>query len=1047
MAVTENGRFLASAGNDKIIKVWDMSTGMEFRTIYGSDGRVEQLAFSPDNVHLAGTSFNEELLIYNVLSGDLVQKKTSGSGRGLSFTDNGNGLVYINESSQISYLNIQSGETRTIVEDHYASSFVVDIKKELIYSLDHLGSLLKIDLKAGTIIETYKLFDTFNYPFSNSDITQDGHFIAFGFNDDKLRIFDTEQGRFVFESDKYKTKIVSIAFDRKKPVVYLSGAGSVYLYDFKKKKLLEETQIHEFGFATQSIAAHPDGEIVLFANHNRITLYDFKRKKVFRKLEKRVDRIYNMAYDPTGRYLVVATDQIKLQVWDLKLNKVVHTIEQAFFPCTISPDGKTVIAMAGQIQLGAFDIETGEKLRDYDTGYEFIQTLSISPDGKYLAGAGFQNKIKLWELETGKKQGTLSGHTAGIQTLDFHPTKPWIASGGLDETTRVWDYEKKQELKQFNDQAINTKSVRFSPDGKQLATGSWDHTIHLRNTENWETTRILKGHVNVVNSIDYSADGRMLISGGGNNSVAEADNSIICWDVESGEQICQFKDHSAEILKVICDKEKKQVYSASVDGAIKLSDFGSCELIATYHAIGDKEFMIYTPDNYYIASRSALRGVAFRLDGKLVPFEQFDIHLNRPDIVAKRIGKSSERLINAYHYLYKKRLRKLNLDEGSLKLDFKLPKLINETKYDLVTTEGVQKLWVKAWDDDYNITQINIYVNDVPIFGEEGYRLSEPVKSYRGEFEVPLINGVNKILISCRNSNGVESLYENIEIIRNGEPEKHDLYLVAIGVSDYKDDRFNLKYPTKDAKDMINKFMESRELYKSIHTKSLLNEEVTIENIIGLGDFFSGCSHEDMAIIFIAGHGVLNVDYDYFFGTYDMDFDQPESRGLPYDKISGLLNKIRAYQKLLIMDTCHSGELDKEEIETGPEVELEEGDVEFRGVASGVRKKEGIGFENSLKITEDLFSDIRKGSGATVVSSAGGAEFAMESDEWNNGLFTYAFLHGLTNNAANTNKDQYIQLSEIREYVNQTVTKLSGGKQIPSAREENISRDYIIFGK
>ena len=142
------------------------------------------------------------------------------------------------------------------------------------------------------------------------------------------------------------------------------------------------------------------------------------------------------------------------------------------------------------------------------------------------------------------------------------------------------------------------------------------------------------------------------------------------------------------------------------------------------------------------------------------------------------------------------------------------------------------------------------------------------------------------------------------------------------------------------------------------------------------------------------------------------------------------------------MDTCHSGELDKDEIEKGPNPEVEQGDVQFRSAGAGVRQKEGLGFDNLLKMTEDLFSDIRKGSGATVISSAGGAEYAMESDLWHNGLFTHVLIEGLSQ----TQKDS-IYLSEIRHYVNQEVNRISKGKQIPSAREENISRDYIIFGK
>lgn len=1041
MDVTPNGRFLASASNDKQIKIWDLSTGMEFRTISGTAGRVEQLAFSPDNVHLAGTSFNEELLVWNVISGEVIYSGKAGATRGLTFSKDGKRLYFVDENSNTAVFDMDTKGIKRLC-DIYSTEFVVDKTNQKLYILDHLGNIHKVDMNSGATDHTTQLFDSFTVPFSNSDITQDGRYIATGYADDKLRIYDTEKKEFHYESKAFDSKLVSLAFDHSKPIVYVSlHSGDIVLFNYKTKKEVERTNLRNSPFRTQCLSAHPDGEIVLFANNDLITLFDFNKRKVFKQLERRVNRIFNMAYDPMGRYLAVATDKAQLKLWDLRLNKVVDSIP-AFFPCEFTPDGKSIIAMTYQINLGLFDVESGKQVKTFNTDAELIQSVSVSPDGKKLAGAGYQNIVKVWDLETTDRIASMSGHMGGILSLDFHPEKPWVVSGSLDQTARVWDYSTKKELVKFEEQTVSVKSVKFSPDGTQLATAAWDKSIYLRKTGTWEIEHKLTGHVNIINTIDYSGDGTVLISGGGNNSVGDADNSVICWDTKTGDNLCQFKDHRGEILKVISDPQANRFFSASVDGAVKYSDYSTCELVATYQAIGSKEFMIFTPDNYYIASRNALSGIAFRIGDKLVPFEQFDIHLNRPDIVADRIGKSSPELIRAYHYLYKKRLKKLNLDEGSIQMDFNLPKVINETKYDIVTTEKAQKLWVKAWDDNYNLKQINVFVNNVPIFGQGGLPVPGNVKSYRTEIEIPLIADKNKILISVMNSNGVESLYESLEIVRNGDPEKHDLYIVAIGVSDYQDERFKLKYPTKDAQDILNKFKESESMYSQVHSKLLINQDVTVENIESLKTFFSGCTHEDFAVIFIAGHGVLNADYDYFYGTYDMDFDSPEGRGLPYTKISGLLDQIRAYRKLLIMDTCHSGELDKDEIEEGPAVEQEDGDVQFRGVGVGIRKKEGIGVENSIKISEDLFSDIRKGSGATVISSAGGAEYAMESDEWKNGLFTYVFLKGLTASAT----DKGVYLSEIRAYVNQEVYKLSEGKQIPSAREENISRDYIIFG-
>jgi len=985
------------------------------------------------------------LLVWNVVTGELKHKfVASYSSRGLAYISNGEKIVHVDENSSLAVTNLTTGEMKSVA-DVYVMSFVTDTEKEIAYCLDHLGNMNYIDLKTLTLIKTVKLFNEFNFPFTRGDITKDGKLIAFGFNDDKLRVFDVTQDKFIFTSAKYPAKLLDLEFSDENNHLYVTThTGVVQVFNYQDMKL--ETEFTEDYLAARCITSHPKGDILILANSSIIRFYNIKTKSIFKELGGKIHEIINMAYSQDGNYLAVASNQANIEIWDLKLNKIVNRI-QGFFPCEFTPNGKYLIGMNYKVGLGIWDIETGELIKELNTDFELIQSLAVSNDGKYIAGAGFQNVIKIWDFETGKRVADLKGHTAGIMSLDFHPTNSWIASGSHDATSRVWDFSTKKEIKQFTDQTIVVNSIKFSPDGNTLATSAWDKTINLRNTTTWQTEKVLTGHVNMISSIDYNKDGTVLVSGAGNNSVWEADNSIIFWNTSTGEKLCQLKDHYSAVIKVVFDEDADRVFSASIDGTIKISDYKECATIATYVSVGNNEFMIYTPDNYYMASRNALKSIAFRINGQLVPFEQFDIYLNRPDIVAGRIGKSPDQLIKAYYYLYKKRLRKLNLDEGSLKIDYQMPHLLNETQLDIATSEKSVKIWVKAWDDIYDIEQINVYVNDVPLFGELGFRnTGTKVKSMRKEFEIPLISGVNKIQLSCVNSNGAESLYETIEIIREGDLAKHDLYIAAIGVSDYKDVRFKLTYPTKDATDFVTKLKESSSLYNEVHTKLLLNEDATVLNFKELGTFFETCSYEDIAIIFIAGHGVLNVDFDYFFGTYDMDFDHPETLGLSYDQIHELLNVIKSYKKLLIMDTCHSGELDKEEIETGPEPEIEIGGIGFRAAGIGVREKEGFGFENSLQLMQDLFSNTQKGSGATVISSAGGAEYAMESDAWKNGLFTYAFLSGLSGMAADLNKDGVIRISEIRAYVNASVMDLSNGKQIPSSREENISQDYIIFG-
>jgi len=219
---------------------------------------------------------------------------------------------------------------------------------------------------------------------------------------------------------------------------------------------------------------------------------------------------------------------------------------------------------------------------------------------------------------------------------------------------------------------------------------------------------------------------------------------------------------------------------------------------------------------------------------------------------------------------------------------------------------------------------------------------------------------------------------------------------------------------------------------------------VTIENIKGIKKFIANAQIDDVVIVFIAGHGILDENFDYYYATHDIDFNNPSERGIIYTEIENLLDGITALKKILFMDTCHSGEVDKDEIAFVEEESQEEGDIMFRSAGAGVTTKKASGLHVSQELVKELFSDVRRGTGATVISSAGGVEFAMESDKWKNGLFTYCLLDALTNNSADVNKDGKTMLSELQVYLYSQVSKLSKGKQVPTSRIENLSLDFQV---
>ena len=119
-----------------------------------------------------------------------------------------------------------------------------------------------------------------------------------------------------------------------------------------------------------------------------------------------------------------------------------------------------------------------------------------------------------------------------------------------------------------------------------------------------------------------------------------------------------------------------------------------------------------------------------------------------------------------------------------------------------------------------------------------------------------------------------------------------------------------------------------------------------------------------------------------------------------------------------------------------------EEDLLFRAAGKTVENKD---LSNSFDLMKSTFSDLINESGAQVISAAGGAEYAQESAQWNNGVFTYSLKNGLINKKADLNNDQQIMLSELSEFLKHEVKHLTQGKQQPTSRAINRKQNVVIY--
>lgn len=768
------------------------------------------------------------------------------------------------------------------------------------------------------------------------------------------------------------------------------------------------------------LTVSPDGQLIVLASYTDVIVLNSKFKEECRFWNGE-DDITNLAFSPDGTKLLVTSSSIYIKKNKMKVYQILDGL--------------------------AYSYKTYQKHENLVLCGDWIDNKTC------VTAGGSDNEIVLWELDDKRKFPVEKQYIAGVgsiiyaasmmgNTLAF--TRTWSQNFGFSKKDLVFDFVTRS-VSPLESDSLYSVPVRemgeYTLEHKRTAVDR--ETLILKKNGMTYATMSRDETNGTLHNVSTFVNG-MIVSGGGYGFIQ-------VYDLK-GKVLGHLIGHEGDVWGLSISSDGRYLVSCSNDQMIKIwrtEDIGKDLVYPVVSVFISKtnEWVIWNNDGYFTSSRKGASYVGYHINqgkdkaAKFYPFEQFDLKFNRPDIIMKDLDIVDESIIGLYRSAYEKRIKRMGISEDDLSAELNVPTVQISSK----KKEGSKLLLtVKAGDEQVFLNRLNVFINDVPIYGRKGIDLtSRNAKELSYDLELDLMNGRNKVQISVLNQNGVESLKETV-YINHVDEHKPDLYIMAIGVSSYQDSTFNLDYAAKDAED-IKELFASSQLYGQIHSEVLLNENVTRKNILSAKDFFKPAGTNDVVILFIAGHGVLDANLEYYFCTHDIDFQDPSKNGIAYEKLESLFDGINALKKLLIMDTCHSGEVDKDDIEEIAAVDTELGDISFRTTDATTVLTERQGLKQTNEAVKEMFNDLRRGTGATVLSSAGGVEFAMESEEWKNGLFTYCLLKGLKQGEADLNQDGEIYLSELQEFVRGEVLNLSKGKQQPTSRFENISLDYRIW--
>ena len=258
-----------------------------------------------------------------------------------------------------------------------------------------------------------------------------------------------------------------------------------------------------------------------------------------------------------------------------------------------------------------------------------------------------------------------------------------------------------------------------------------------------------------------------------------------------------------------------------------------------------------------------------------------------------------------------------------------------------------------------------------------------------------------KISIVAVNEFG-ESVPAVVNLRRNEHIFKPTLHILAIGVSEYRDPDLRLQFAAKDAIDFALAMVQQQGLlYEKVEMRLLTDHQASADNIRGgLHWLRTETTFTDVAMIFMAGHGVNNNVGDFFFMPVNADMNMLEATCVSYSDIKRTIDAV-AGKMLVFMDACHSG-----------------------NVLGNTQRR-------ATMVTQAISDLTGADNGAVVFTSSTGRQFSLENPEWNNGAFTKALVEGL-NGAADLFGRQTITVNTLSSYITNRVRDLTAGQQAPT---------------
>lgn len=485
--------------------------------------------------------------------------------------------------------------------------------------------------------------------------------------------------------------------------------------------------------------------------------------------------------------------------------------------------------------------------------------------------------------------------------------------------------------------------------------------------------------------------------------VGHYDGRVERLNLQKERSIWSQKAFISPIKQIIPINMNNSVAVMPRQGGVQFRSQKNGELLATLYILPEDNWVMITPEGFFSAGDvDKIKDTLNIVHG----LEVYSLSTFFEKLYSQRMV--NQKLLGDPRGIVREEANKINLKDYLKGPPPKIELIYPRSNEKLKNNEIEIKFRIE--DNGGGVKDADVRINNVSysvkIFGEGTYT-----------YKTTLTEPINKIEI--RSWNKSKTIFTATKPLEARVPKdmlkgKGNLHILAIGINDYVHDDGqlkDLKYAVRDANILAKKLVEvgknsnqyidviphilvrEKETDKFINTKTIESKIHELEKII---------QPQDVFIFFLAGHG-RNVDRKYYYIPQDFDYLGHKSRNaaikanaIGTDKLKKWLKQIKAQKNILIVDSCDSGSILREDF--------------IRG--------------DNLETTADALDRLKIATGRAIILAAGPSKVALEGYK-KHGALTYALLEGLDTKNGEQVKDGKISLFEWSQYIRYRVPQIT----------------------